>query len=347
MRLLLPCITLAAAFVLSPAGVRAAVSAGASFTAVRAPHPLPLDPSLSDPAWQIGRIPSDGMWNVTTRTPAGLGTSIYLLYDDRNVYAGFHAEQPGIAIVAGQTAHNVGFGIDDFVGVAIDTSGAGNAVYLFETTPGGVRYQQASENARYNPRWQSAARIDGTAWNAVLIVPLNVMRLPGGAHKSWRFNFVRNVAARGEHLTWAYDGLMLDGPVGSSWPSTTDARYWPRFTFDGITASGAASRPRPHAEIYALGSAGTDRMQFEQGNGTFRPQNVRATGADVTVPLTSTINFVGTVNPDFSNVEVDQQTIVPQEFARQLTEYRPFFAQGASFVQVNKTSSFSSPTSPG
>jgi hypothetical protein len=180
----------------------------------------------------------------------------------------------------------------------------------------------------------------------VLIVPLNVMRLPGGAHKSWRFNFVRNVAAQGEHLTWAYDGLMLDGPVGSSWPSTSDARYWPRFAFDGITASGTGSRPRPRAEVYALGSAGTDRMQFEQGDGTFRPQNVRSVGADVTVPLTGTINFVGTVNPDFSNVEVDQRTIAPQEFQRQLTEYRPFFAQGASFVTANATSSFSSPTSP-
>lgn len=121
MRVVLPCITLAAAFVLAPAGVHAAVSASAFFMAVRAPHPLPLDPSLSDPAWQIGRIPSDGMWNVTTRTPAGLGTSIYLLYDERNLYVGFHVEQPGIPIVAGQTSHNVGFGIDDFVGTAIDT----------------------------------------------------------------------------------------------------------------------------------------------------------------------------------------------------------------------------------
>jgi hypothetical protein len=346
MRALLPCLALAATFVLAPGGVHASVSSSASFTAARAPHPLPLEPSLSDPAWQLGRIPTDGMWNVTTRTPAGLGASIFLLYDDRNVYVAFHVEQPGIPIVAGQTAHNVGFGLDDFVGVEADTSGAGNAVYLFETTPGGVRYQQASENARYNPRWQSAARIDGSAWNAVLIIPLNAMRLQGGAHKSWRINFVRNVAARGEHLSWAYDGLMADGPVGSSWPPTTDARYWPRFVLDGFTGSGTGRRPKARAEIYALGSGGTDRMQFEQGDGTFRPQTVRPLGADVTLPLTSTINFVGTVNPDFSNVEVDQQTIAPQEFQRQLSEYRPFFAQGASFVKTNATSSFSSPTSP-
>ncbi len=51
--------------------------------------------------------------------------------------------------------------------------------------------------------------------------------------------------------------------------------------------------------------------------------------------MTNTINFVGTANPDFSNVEIDQQTIAPQEFRRALQEYRPFFAQGANFINPN------------
>jgi hypothetical protein len=41
------------------------------------------------------------------------------------------------------------------------------------------------------------------------------------------------------------------------------------------------------------------------------------------------------VNPDFSNVEIDQQTIAPQEFRRGLQEYRPFFAQGANYINAN------------
>ena len=222
---------LAVAFVLAPAGARAAVSSGASFTAVRAPHPLPLDPSLSDPAWQAGRIQPDGLWNETTRAPAGLSTSIYLLYDDRNLYAGFHAEQPGVPIVAGQTTHNVGFGSDDFVGVGIDTSGAGNAVYLFETTPGAVRYQQASENARYNPRWQSAARVDGTAWNAVLIVPLNAMRLRAAC------------TSRGGSTSFATSprkASILPGPTTVSWSTGRSRRAGPRPATRG-TGRGSSS----------------------------------------------------------------------------------------------------------
>jgi hypothetical protein len=55
-------------------------------------------------------------------------------------------------------------------------------------------------------------------------------------------------------------------------------------------------------------------------------------GLDFTVPFTDTLAAVGTLAPDFSNVEIDQQTIAPQEFQRFLAEYRPFFSQGATFV---------------
>ena len=345
MRHLLPCITLVTVFALVPSDVRAAVSAAASFIAVRAPHPLALDPSLSDPAWKMGRLEPEVFWNLTTRAPAQFGTDVSVLYDDHNLYIGFRAIQHGAPLVAGQTTNNVGFGIDDFVGAAIDTSGAGNLVYFFETTPRGTRYQQASENVRYDARWQSAAQSDGTGWNAVLIVPLNVMRLPGGAHQTWRFNFIRNVSAQGEHYTWAYDGLMVDGPIGAGWPLSSDAKYWPVVMVDGIAAAADTSHPKPRAEAYVLASGGADRRQFAQANGTFRTQNVRSTGIDVTAPITSTVNAVGTLNPDFSNVEIDQQTIAPQEFQRALNEYRPFFAQGAKFLNPSGIG-FSSPTSP-
>ncbi|HEY3674875.1 MAG TPA: hypothetical protein VGK84_02680, partial [Candidatus Tumulicola sp.] len=46
------------------------------FPMARAPHPLTLDPSLADPAWQIGAVPNGtGPWqNVTTRSPAQFET---------------------------------------------------------------------------------------------------------------------------------------------------------------------------------------------------------------------------------------------------------------------------------
>ena len=313
---------------------RAAVPATFSFKVARAPHPLPLDPTLRDPAWQAGKVPSDGTWeNVTTRTSATPVTT-YVLYDDKNLYVGFSVNQDGTPITATQTTNNVGFGTDDYVAIGIDSSGSGSQAYFFFTTPKGVRYQQATENARYRPEWQSAAAVEGGTWRAVMRIPLDVMRLRNGSAQTWRIGFFRNVAAKGEHLSWFYDPIMQD-QGGVNWPSFADLRFWPAATGLAIESK-VASRPKPRAEFFALSSSGFDREQYQQSDGLFQQEKTRSLGIDVSVPITSTINFVGTANPDFSNVEVDQQTIAPQEFARQLNEYRPFFAQGAQFINADQ-----------
>ncbi len=316
---------------------RASVPAAAQIPAVRAAAPLPLDPAIPPAAWQPGAIPeSGGFEDLTTRAAAPHATQVWIFYDARNLYVAFRCEQRGTAITATQTTNDVGFGNDDFVGVGLDTSGAGSNVYYFETTPRGVRYEQGNENARYRPVWQSAVAIGGDSWSAVLIIPLNVLRIPGGANQTWRINFIRNVAVAAEHYTWAYNGVMQDGGIGNDWPNFPDARFWPSWT--GITTGAtSAVRPRPRAEVYAFESLGRDRRLFQQANGLFLPQSARLTGLDVTYPLTNTISFVGTLNPDFSNVEIDQQTIAPQEFRRFLQEYRPFFSQGANFINPNQS----------
>ncbi|HEY1681005.1 MAG TPA: hypothetical protein VGF98_05170 [Candidatus Tumulicola sp.] len=318
----------------------ASVGSTFQFTMARAPHPLALDPSLADPAWQTGAVPNGtGPWqNMTTRSPAQFATTAYVLYDDKNLYVGFKAVQTGVPIVASQTTNDIGFGLDDFVGLGVDTSGAGSQAYYFETTPRGVRYQQSNENVRYKPRWSAAATSADGSWSAVMIIPLNVLRVPHGGKQTWRVQFVRGVAGRGEHLSWVSDPIMQDSG-GGNWPQFADTRFWAAVAID--VASAAALRPRPRADIYGLASIGNDRNLFQQANGTFLPMKVRWIGGDASIPITPTIRFVGTLNPDFSNVEIDQQTIAPQEFQRQLVEYRPFFAQGAAFINA-----LSGPRSP-
>jgi len=312
----------------------AAAVAGDTIPAVAAARPPALDPSLADPVWGSGVIGHQPYENLATRAPATVATRTYFLFDDRNLYVAFHAEQRGTPIVANQTTNNLGFGLDDFVGVCLDPSGAGMQVYCFETTPRGIRYQQASENSRFQPAWSAAATASGDGWNAVLVIPLATMRLRAGP-QSWRFNFIRQLAARGEHLTWAYNGIMVDGPVPATWPYFGDVRFWPKLAGLRLAKGTAPPRPAPRADLYGLSSTGRERRQFQQADGTFAPETIRHVGLDASVPLTGTISLVGTLAPDFSNVETDQQTIAPQEFQRQLIEYRPFFAQGASFLNPN------------
>jgi hypothetical protein len=330
-------ILVAALFGTAVIPVAAAVPSSFSFPVAKARHPLPLDPTLSDPEWGAGAVPNgDGPWeNVTTRRPAEFATMAYLLYDDRNLYVAFKASQAGAPVVATQSTNDVGFGIDDFVGVGLAT-GSGGQAYYFETTPRGVRYEQSNENVRFRPRWQAAARTRPGGWNAVMIIPLSVLKFSG--NQTWHIEFVRVVAAKGEHYVWAWSGVMQDVTANQTWPTFNDTRFWASAT--GLSAAGV--RPKPRADVYGLLSGGHDRDVFTQATGATYTNPVRSLGIDASIPITPTISFVGTANPDFSNVEIDQQTITPQEFRRQLVEYRPFFAQGALFV--NATAGNRTPT---
>ncbi|HEX5274420.1 MAG TPA: hypothetical protein VFW34_04025 [Candidatus Rubrimentiphilum sp.] len=315
---------------IKPGIARAAVSSVGSYPAAMTNHPPVFDPSFSDPDWSRGKI-VDGInafEDITTLSPAPLQTAVYVLYDTQNLYVAFNAQQSSLPVTANQTTNNVGFGLDDFVGIGIDTSGNGSTVYYFETTPRGTRYQQANESARYNPVWSAAARVEKGGWIAMMTIPLNALHRGSAATQTWRFNFVRGVAASGEHYTWAFQGNMQDA-AAPAWPSFGDAQYWPWLTGIRIN-TGTGQRTR--ADVYALASGGGGRKLFAQANGTFAAEPPRALGVDLSYALTNTIHFVGTFNPDFSNIEVDQQTIAPQEFRRPLVEYRPFFAEGAPFL---------------
>ena len=189
-------------------------------------------------------------FNVTTRTPGRPLTQTSVLYDSTNLYVRFDCAQSNLPITALQSTNDIGFGTDDFVGVGIDTSGNGSQVYFFETTPAGVRYQAASENARYEPRWLSNARRTATGWQATLTIPLSAIRRRSGGAQTWRMNFVRGVAATAEHLSWAWNPKMTDA-VGSAWPIFADAQYWPTVQV-AINAKESASHAKPHAELFGF-----------------------------------------------------------------------------------------------
>lgn len=300
----------------------AAATAGESFTApiVAGGPPAGLDTSAEP--W-VRALVVQTLTGVSTHAPSRHPTVARLLFDRANLYVAVHAGQAGVPITATQATNAVGFGLDDFVGIGIDTSGNGSRVYYFEVTPAGVRYQQSSESSRYAPSWKASARVAAGDWDALLVIPLDVLRAQAGG--VWRFNLIRHVAALNDNESWAY-GPAMDAGTGA-WPVFEDARFWPVLR----GAPGRVALPKPRAELYGLAGAGPQRDQYRLGDGSFGRQSARDAGLDVSLPLTKSMSFVGTIAPDFSNVETDQQTIAPQEFRLSLQETRPFFAQGAEY----------------
>jgi hypothetical protein len=326
-------IALCAAFVslLSASPAMATVAPGTIVKAVKVTKPPPQDAALTDPIWATAVRATD-FENATTRQAARNATTALLLYDDKNLYVGFVVEQHGVPLTQTQTSNDVGYGLDDEVSIAIDTSGNNTRVYSFTSTPTGVRYEASSESARYQPPWATVTKQTADGYNVLMTIPLGDMRVGNQKSQSWRFNFSRYIAAQSNLLTWAYDAASSSYCAGSSSGATIycDATRWP--VLSDIALVGVAQAPPPYADIYALASAGRDKQAFETTPQNFTTQAARNVGLDATIPFTRSLAFVTTLGPDFSNVENDQTTIAPQEFPIAYSEYRPFFAQGANYI---------------
>ena len=143
-----------------------------------------------------------------------------------------------------------------------------------------------------------------------MAIPLNVLH---GAHAgTWRAQFIRYARATGSETVWSFDAAQT-GP--------DDVTRAGALT---VTVTGKAPVPKPRAAVYALGSIASAAA----GGSDF------AHRGGLLVPVTPTAAFFATLHPDYSNVELDQQSISPTVFQRQYSEVRPFFTQAASYYNT-------------
>jgi hypothetical protein len=126
---------------------------------------------------------------------------------------------------------------------------------------------------------------------------------------------VRYVRATGEQQVWSYNAVQMQPD------SYGNADYAHAGSITVPQLSVGFARPKPRAALYALGEAASKTI----GGSTSR------VGADLSIPITPTASFYSTFHPDYSNVELDQQTIAPTVYQRFYNEVRPFFTQAASF----------------
>jgi hypothetical protein len=284
-----------------------AASVGARVALPRITQPPPINGALTSPAWAQAAKISLG-FNLRTHQPADQATTVYLMTDGAYIYVGFDARQRE-PLQATQHTDNVSLENDDFVEVDLWPNGSNGFQYEFNANPNGTHNQRSSENTAYAPNWQSAGRSVAGGYTVTMRIPLSAIRSSGG--DTWNAQFLRSVATTQDDYEWQHSPAQMTG-------DDTDILYTGFIT--GVPRQEAA-RPKPRIGIYGLGALASKTI----GGSTSRM------GVDLSIPLTATSSFVGTFHPDYSNVELDQQTITPTAFARQFQEVRPFFTQGANF----------------
>ncbi len=178
----------------------------------------------------------------------------------------------------------------------------------------GLMYEGGSVDLNWDNKWISAVKHYADSWNVEMSIPLKTLRYKKGVTK-WGINFSRNDLRTTEKSSWA--------PVPRQFPTAALA-YTGNLVWENA----------PHVQkgnisiIPHLVTGFTeDKMPVKTSD--FK----RELGLDAKVALSSSLNLDLTVNPDFSQVEVDQQVTNLDRYELFFPERRQFFLENGD--QIN------------
>lgn len=266
----------------------------------------------------------------------------YVTYDADFLYVGFRAFEPNRDDIRA-TVHprERGGELDDKIAVSIDTYNDNRRTYVFRVSPRGIQFDGVkTEGSRTDDTpdmvWYSAAAVDSLGWVAELAIPFASVRLPKGDTLSFGFDFVRYHGKAGSRSSWSprHRGNACDicqqgsilGITGVSRRHTVDVLPYVASTSSGARAFGADS-------AFVGGAYQPTSPPLGFSRSTPSPDY----GADLRVALTSSMSLNATINPDFSQVESDDEQIrVNQRFALFFQERRPFFLDNRDVFVVGR-----------
>ncbi|RMG16472.1 MAG: hypothetical protein D6730_25085 [Bacteroidetes bacterium] len=285
-------------------------------------EPVVLDGRLEEAVWKRSK-PATNFWqNFPTDTlPAQAPTEIYMAYDQQFLYVGVRCRSKGPNYVIPSLRRDYDFWGNDNISLLFDTFNDKTNAFLFGMNPYGVRREAIISNGgtqrtdfedSWDNRWYGEARINGNEWVAEFAIPFKTLRYQAGSTR-WRFNCYRFDAQSSEISSWVRiprnQIVMNLGFMGEM--------RWPE----------ALQKPGPNISVipYSIGGFSRDYQQADQT----APEWTANAGGDAKIAITSGLNLDLTINPDFSQVEVDQQVTNLDRFEIFFPEKRQFFQENA------------------
>lgn len=277
--------------------------------------PVTIDGVPDDAAWQSADSTSPFFMVLPMDTSlAQVKTTVKMTYDAHNVYllAICYNERPGPYMVE-SLRRDFNFGKNDNFLVFIDpfedkTNGFSFGANAAGAQWDGTMYEGGKVDLSWDNKWESNVRSFGDKWVFEAAIPFKSIRYKKGTTE-WGINFSRNDLKSREKSSWA--------PVPRQFP-TASLAYTGTLVWD-------KAPPEADANIsiipYVLGGPAKD---FEKGTTT---RFTKQAGADAKIALNSSLNFDLTVNPDFSQVDVDKQITNLDRYELFFPEKRQFFLE--------------------
>jgi len=286
--------------------------------------PITVDGVLDELVWQdavpatgfIQREPYQGQ-KATERT------EIRILYDNEAIYFGVWAyDREPEKLIINHLEQDFSHQDDDGVSFYIDTFNDDRNSYGFYINPAGAkREMQSVDEGRYQifeweDVWEVKTQITEEGWFAEVRIPFKSLRFSKDRIQTWGINLQRRVRRRNEQAFWA--------PM--------PRRFMPWHMSYAGDLKGMEDIPRePNFKLKPY--LASDFRKFE-GDDFDTELDV---GLDLKYSLTSGLTLDGTLNTDFSQVEVDVQQINLTRFSLFFPEKRDFFLENAGIFSFGQT----------
>jgi hypothetical protein len=293
-----------------------------------------VDGVLSEHIW--GTLPAaTGFWMSypvdDRKVEPERQTDVRLTCDDRYIYLGVICYGSDDYIIK-TLKRDKDFWDGDAFGVVIDPVDEKTNGFVFGVSPAGVQTEflvtgqtgrrQYNEmeplpegvNMAWDNRWLSAVANYADRWTIEIAIPFKTLRFDE-SRKQWGINFFRFDAGTNSINTWA--------PVPIEFREI-DLGYTGTLVWDE-----PPEKARGNLALipYVMGSGYKDHEAGEPVGYDFQP------GLDVKYPVTAGLTLDLTVNPDFSQVEVDEQIVNLTLFDIMLPEKRLFFLENSDIFE--------------
>jgi hypothetical protein len=246
---------------------------------------------------------------------AKVPTVVKMTYDEQNLYilAICYTTIPGPYMVESLKRDFSFLKNDNFI-FFIDPFDTRTDGFTFGANAAGAQwdgsmYSGGSVDLNWDNKWTSAVKNYPNKWVFEAAIPFKSIRYKKG-RKEWGINFSRNDLKAAEKSAWA--------PVPRQFPTAALA-YTGDLVWDEeppTSSSNISIIP------YALTGVTKD---YQAGTSAAFKKEI---GGDAKIAVTPSLNLDLTVNPDFSQVDVDQQVI-------NLSRYQLFFPEKRQFFLEN------------
>lgn len=275
-----------------------------------------IDGNLDETAWKDATAATSFVeWRPTFGVvqDSSTRTEVYLLYDNTSIYIGGYCHERSKDSVSKELVGRDVIGVNDYVGVILDTYNDKINAFGFYVTPLGEQFDAkysttAGEDGSWNAVWRSEAKVVEDGWTFEMQIPYSAIRFVSKENQTWGLNITRNRKKAGRQFMWNPVDPKINGFVnqGGLWTGIEKIEAPVRLSFS------------PYLSAYVNNNSANEKDWTTSVNG----------GMDVKYGISDAFTLDMTLIPDFGQVRSDNQVLNLTPFEVKFNENRQFFTEG-------------------